>query len=241
MKPPFDFAKVVEEELLRGDASIFSEIGSDIEEALTKDQHPGLRISDVGGCSLAIWAKCHGELTLPKSPQDQWSRLMAGTLFGALIARVFLAAMERRAVECELEVRVELDEIPGHLDIVLPTYQHIYEIKSNYNLARKPPSLSNWLQAAMYVEAYCDDYTTSIIMLQPAIPGAQPRLIEYDPDDMDWLRSEAKQESFRLRRAAGAITPPEPDVLPEEKWRCNSCQMGSCAKNRNPMRGLVAA
>jgi hypothetical protein len=246
MQPPFSFPEVIYQELLLNDRSIFSDIGADIEDALTRDQVAGLRISDVGNCALQEWAKCHDELTLPRDPQTQWSRLMAGSMFGALLGRVFKAAMDRRAVPCELETEVAIDGIPGHIDVTLPTYRHVYELKSNYNLAAKGPSPSHWLQAGMYIDALNqhvlsgEGYTASVVMIQPTLAGTRPRLYEYPCEDVAEIIEQARRESFRLRRAGGAIVPPEPDVSPEEaSWRCASCQYGRCGQNKNPLKGKV--
>lgn len=242
MQPPFLFNDIIHEELLQNDRSIFASIGADIEDSLTRDQEPGLRISDVGSCSLALWAKVRGELTMPRDPQATWSRLMAGSMFGALLGRIFKAAMDRRRVECELEILVTIDEIPGHVDIVLPVYQHIYELKSTYFTKSTGPSSFHWLQAGMYCDALGGDYTASIIMIQPTLTGARPRLIEYPAENMEQVIEDARRESFRLRRAAGAIVPPEADVLPEEKsWRCKTCQYGRCSENQNPLKGYAFA
>jgi hypothetical protein len=240
MQPPFLFPEVVHQELIRNDRAIFSGIGADIEDALTRDQVAGLRISDVGNCALQQWAKCHDEFTLPRDPQTQWSRLMAGSMFGALLGRVFKAAMDRQGVQCDLETEVAIDGIPGHIDVTLPEYKHVYELKSNYNLAAKSPSFSHWLQAGMYIDALDGDYTASVVMIQPTLAGTRPRLYEYPCEDVAQIIEQARRESFRLRRASGAIVPPEPDVSPEEaSWRCASCQYGRCGQNKNPLKGKV--
>ena len=239
MQPPFDFPDIIDEELLRNDRSIFADIGADIEDALTRDQVAGLRISDVGNCALQQWAKCHNEFTMPRDPTTQWSRLMAGSLFGALLGRIFKAAMDRREVDCLLEREVAIDGIPGHIDVTLPEYKHVYELKSNYNLGPKKPSFSHWLQAGMYIDALDGDYTASVVLIQPTIAGTRPRLYEYPCEDIAEIIEQSRRESLRLRRASGAIVPPEPDVSKDEAWRCASCQYGRCGQNKNPLKGKV--
>jgi CRISPR/Cas system-associated exonuclease Cas4 (RecB family) len=240
MKPPFDFAEVVLEEIARGERDYFSLIGEDIAEALSRDQDPGLRISDVASCSLALWGKVNGELTIPEDPQTMWSRLQLGTIVGAVIARYFKAAMDRRGVRCVLEGVVEYKGMSGHLDIALPEYRHLYELKSNYNVSKKEAADYHVLQAGMYANALEElgkdgEWSASIVMIQPAITGDRPRMIEYPVDDFDFHEN-ASREADRLVRAAKSSGPPPPDVPKDQAWRCKTCRYARCSLNKNPRK-----
>lgn len=231
MIPPFSFAEIVLEERERSDPETMALAADDIKDALTREQSQGLRISDAGSCSLALWAKVNGELTIARDPMTSLSRLDAGSIFGAYLGRLYKAGCARRGVLVLLEEEVECDGIPGHIDIRLPEYKHIYDVKSNYDNKKYDRKQGHAQQIGMYADSYDDDYTASIALFRLATPTRAFRLTEYEIDQEN-LIADAKAESFRLRRAAGAVIPPEPDIA--SAWVCkSSCQYGSCSRNTN--------
>lgn len=242
MIPLIDFAEVTLDEIKRSNHDIFKDIGLDIAEALSRDQFPGLRISDVGTCSLSLWAKVNKLLQIAEDPQNMWSRLQMGTIVGAVIGRYFKAAMDRNGIECVLERAVTFKGMPGHIDIVLPTYRHLYELKSNYGIKYTEPKASHVKQAGMYALA-CEaedghEYTASVVMLQVSLQGKTPRIKEHHIDDFDFAQN-AIDEAERLVRAAHSTSQPMADVNPKDKsesWQCSFCRFAGCARNVNPLR-----
>ena len=167
-----------------------------------------------------------------------WSRLQLGSIVGAVIGRYFKAGMDKRGIACELEHNLEYMGMPGHPDIILPTYHHVYELKSNYGIKVEPPKQSHIHQVGMYGNALGaedgHEWTASVVMIQPSLQGSKPRIKEYSIEDFDFA-SNAVREAERLIRAARASGPPMADVDPKS-WQCGFCRFAGCARNKNPNR-----
>lgn len=201
-----------------------------------------VRMSDTGKCRRELWADIHGKLDLPPDPLTAITRFDLGTLYGAWLACLEVAAIHKHAphLTTMLEPEVAYRGVSGHIDVLcfeatlagdLPCW--VIENKSTYwSGVLEPPHEAHPYQvqqAGGYGLATAAPIA-SIVTIGPAARGMKLQQFDYLTAD---LIANVDAELARLS-AATADIPPEGDAV--EPWRCKSCRFSDCARNANRAR-----
>lgn len=208
-----------------------------------------LSASSAGSCSLELWAKLNGKLTLPDDNVSKLLKMDGGTMYGARLAALFAVGYED-LFDCivTVEVEGEHDGIPGHVEILIEdnhdslhdeNTRWMVEIKTSYwggavteSGAYQHSKEAHVLQAAkeaLIVHAA----GFSVVNIYPAATkNKNPTpIIQDDFKTADW----AEAVSAEYRRLERALDPVAPAADPPEAWRCNFCRFAACSRNKNPL------
>src|SRR6185437_13395263 len=93
-----------------------------------------LRVSDAGECVRKLWNKLHDNAE-SIDPDTQISRFDIGTVYGAWLAALLAASLERDGYNVECEPEITYSGIRGHIDLraISPTGERtVAEFKSTY-------------------------------------------------------------------------------------------------------------
>jgi hypothetical protein len=218
----------------------------------TRSLEKGIRVSDAGSCSLELWYKIREKFDLPIDPIDmQLTRFDFGTMLGAWVGALVAEGARADGWNAVLEDEVTFLGKPGHIDVRLwraegsgpPSHDgnfdkvrsHVVEIKTKYETSaiKDPIKESGFqlLQAGSY--ANCDDETkrsqafTLLVVSPCATKGVRANQFHFDAAPYYAL---AKADFERMSGATGD-EPPVAD--PPDKWRCFTCQVSTCKKNKN--------
>jgi hypothetical protein len=202
------------------------------------DHDVELSASSAGRCALEVWAYLHDKLTLPENYATELCKMDGGTLYGARAAALFAAGFEDLHPEyaVSVELQVEHDGIPGHLDIRITEITSgqtwwVIEVKATFStFAFDDPPDYHKIQVAKYGLAE----KAPGISVFTILPAAQRRngapakhFHQWDGVTAHW-EGDVDQEYARLKRAT-RDTPPQAD--PKEGWRCGFCRYGACSQN----------
>lgn len=203
-----------------------------------------LSASSAGKCALETWAYLHDAYTLPENYQTEVCKMDGGTFYGCWVAALFAAGYEdlNPGALVEIELEVEHDGIPGHLDILIRNGGFwVVEVKSTFStFAFEGPKPYQVIQAAKYALAVGAPSFSVFTLL----PAAQKRkgAAAMHHHQADFVTNDywgpVAAEYGRLK-AAEFDTPPQAD--PDEAWRCTFCRYGACEKNANPAKDNAAA
>lgn len=228
------------------------ELMSLIENGLLGDQgqKETLRLSDLGSCRLEAYGKRHGMSDVPIDVIDlQLTRFDEGSLNGAWYGCLIAAAARADGWNVNLEEDIQFAGVGGHADVrmfrdyadgeqTMPWHRsHIVEVKTNYDYKQianpEKEALFQLKQAASYCHADDDTQKSqsfTMLMLAPGAPKNGPRAKQYhflaDP-----YHSMVAADIIRLSAAIKADAPPVGD--PVEPWRCATCSVSACKRNKN--------
>jgi len=198
-----------------------------------------LRVSDAGACVRKLWNDLHGNPEVIDS-DTQISRFDIGTVYGAWLAALLAASLERDGYEVACEQEVAYKGIRGHIDLrfnVPGGTTGVVEFKSTYwSGVLDPPherAFYQVLQAVTYALADDGADEALIVTFGPAVANRRGQQNEkmrqdaYDPIDYAF---DAAEEWARLSAALGDVEP-EGDAKASESWRCRGCQVVKCPRN----------
>ena len=220
-----------------------------------KQERNGIRVSDTGSCIRALWNKVHG---MPETfePRVQLDNLDDGSMRGLWRACVLAASLEADGYYVELEPAVELNGVPGHIDLYFQpaflllggtaTETGVIEFKATtQSFHVKGPhepkkdggdKAYQILQAGAYAAAKgCENF--AIVTLSPSFRDAPMRCDWYEL--WAWAFDVAVEQD-RLRLALGDEEPAE-DVKPTETFRCDGCGVVKCQRNAAFVPDVAAA
>lgn len=195
-----------------------------------------LRVSDAGQCVRKLWNQLHGN---PETidADTQISRFDIGTVYGAWLAALLAASLERDGYATECEPLVQWQSIPGHIDLRwrFEDRRGVVEFKSTYwsGVLDAPHERAFYqvLQTVTYCMADKADEGL-IVTFGPAVANRRGQVNEkmrqdaYDPTDYAY---DVAEEWVRLSDALGDD---EPAGDAREEWRCkNGCQVIQCERN----------
>ena len=216
---------------------------------------PGtIRASDAGRCVRELWADLHGKLDLPQDASTQLSRFDIGTLYGAWLAAILKATLEKEDanIRVVLEVEVTRQGVTGHADAIvcrcLPAllnpqpedFKPIYtcEFKSTYGKSNKKlPSEDRFYQVAQ-VTHYALTYKSPMGGVITFAPAAWPAEDRFTAEDCDPAVYELRTD-LEYARLAAALLDEMPDGDPDQAWRCQSCRFSACERNKNAAANML--
>jgi len=196
-----------------------------------------LRVSDAGNCVRKLWNQLHGNAELIDS-DTQISRFDIGTVYGAWLAALLAASLERDGYIVDCEPEVAYKGIRGHIDLRwrwrFGVARGVVEFKSTYWSGVLDPPHERAFYQVLQTVTYClaDDADEGLIVtFGPAVANRRGQHNEkmrqdaYDPTDYAF---DAAEEWARLSAALGDV---EPEGDAKEAWRCKSCVVVRCERN----------
>ena len=194
-----------------------------------------LRVSDAGNCARKLWNQLHGNPEVISS-DIQLSKFDIGTVYGAWLAALLAASLERDGYEVACEPEVAYKGIRGHIDLLwrFKGAVGVVEFKSTYwSGVLDPPherAFYQVMQAVTYALAIVADEAL-IVTFGPAVAnrrGQQNEKMRQDAYQAADYAFDAAEEWARLSAALGDV---EPEGDAKEAWRCKGCQVVRCERN----------
>jgi hypothetical protein len=221
------------------------------------ERKPGaLRASDAGRCSRELWADLNGKLDLREDAKGAL-RMDNGTLMGAWFACLLKVGLEavRPELLVELELTVEHDGTPGHVDA---TIDEVFVDDEHEGFRETQAAVEfKWSAWTGDWRGDCKPFQRDQSGKYGLATDAPQHLVTIyyasSPDRLyikneGWIEGnylvthafetaatepQVEAEYARLSKAL-AIEMPEPD--PPEGWRCKVCRFSLCDRNRNPLK-----